>query len=431
MVGVDRVGTDPRLDGRRTRERRAETETLHPGTHTPRLEPRPNDVFERTGSSGSAAMRPIERGRPPERRIGPSGERAVRDARYRTHLAAGHRVGHDRGPLPASELQRVLDRGRGAGLGATAGVHLEGRGDWFGGSGRADPARSAKLDPNARFRIGSISKTFTATLAMQQVERGQLNLDDKISKWFPNFPRANAITVRQLLNHTSGIPDYLRHPSTDRISRGPVDPQRFVDLAAGMKRTSKPGQEFNYSNTNYTMASMILEKTGGKPIHEQLRENILEPLGMKDTFLDGKETIPAPGMVRGTVPARSGFKDVTNDVHPSALWGDGGLVSNTSDLLRFSRGLFGGKLVSAESLRQMTTPPTLANGRRSAYGLGLRVQRTPEGPRYSHYGLVPGFTASLSYLPSRGLHLATMTNTEVDPPYSGRIADGIERLFGR
>src|SRR5262249_19293175 len=127
------------------------------------------------------------------------------------------------------------------------------------------------------------------------------------------------------------IPDYLRNPATDRISRRPVDPQKFVDLAAGMKRSFEPGQKFSYSNTNYTMASMILEKTGGAPIQDQYRKNIFEPLGMNNTFMDGKERIPPPGMVRGTVPNGRGFRDATNDVHPSALWGDGALVSNTQD----------------------------------------------------------------------------------------------------
>jgi CubicO group peptidase (beta-lactamase class C family) len=128
-------------------------------------------------------------------------DRAGIDARYRTYLAEGRRVG-DRSstPLPASALQEALDHGR---RGALAGVHVDGKGDWYGASGRADPTKPAKLDPNARFRIGSISKTFVATLAMQQAEKGQLNLDDKINKWFPNFPKANDSRRREARRSSS------------------------------------------------------------------------------------------------------------------------------------------------------------------------------------------------------------------------------------
>jgi D-alanyl-D-alanine carboxypeptidase len=248
----------------------------------------------------------------------PGIDRSAADARQRVRLAEGRRIGaRNQGPLPAAQLQQTVDRQRRGALGAAAGVHVDGRGQWLGASGRADPTTSTKLDPNARFRIGSLSKTFISTLAMQQVEKGQLKLDDKINKWFPKYPGADKISVRQLLNQTSGIPDYMNHSQYPRMSGGPATPDQWIGLSAGMPKLSQPGRKFNYSNTNYTMMSRILEQTGGSPIEKQLRQNIFEPLGMKDTFMWGKESIPSPGMVRGTERHGNRFMDVTNREHPT------------------------------------------------------------------------------------------------------------------
>jgi D-alanyl-D-alanine carboxypeptidase len=191
------------------------------------------------------------------------------------------------------QLQTALDQARGDIPGAAVAI-ISPKGNWFGASGVADLATGRVLQPSDRFQIGSITKTFVATTTLQLVEEGILNLDDKLTDRLPTsvtewIPNANQITLRQLLNHTSGVPDY-----TDVLFRWAAvnpgvffnnwQPQELVSFIDGLEASFQPGDSWQYSNTNYLLLGMVVETATNNNIAQEIRDRILEPLALTNTF---------------------------------------------------------------------------------------------------------------------------------------------------
>jgi len=296
-----------------------------------------------------------------------------------------------------------------------------------GASGSANLADGTPMPPEGAFRIGSITKMFTATVIMQLAEDGVLTLDDPLALWLPDvaaqLPYGDQITLRHLLTHTSGLFNVVEHESyyadlftemvvdeatgnvtLDCVERDPND--TLARYVYGKEAQFEPGTQWRYSNTNYTLLGMIIEKAAEMPLAEAYRTNIYEPLGMTSTFLDCYEA-PLADVVHGYTTSGDTVTDVT-ELHESVGWSAGGLVSTAPDLIAFARGLFSGALFdNPETLAAMTTPAS-----NSAYGLGIMLQDGYMG----HAGAIAGFRSVLNYSPEFDTVVVMLYNTDATGP---------------
>ncbi len=279
-----------------------------------------------------------------------------------------------------------------------------------GASGSANLADDTPMSPDDAFRIGSITKMFTAVVIVQLAEEGVLTLDDPLAQWLPEvadqLPNGDQITLRHLLTHTSGLANVVEHESywADLFTEMVVDEESgAVTLACvqrdpqdtlaryvyGQEAQFEPGAQWRYSNTNYTLLGMIIEAAAEMPLAQAYRTHIYEPLGMTSTFLDCYED-PLVDVVHGYSGIGDAMADVT-ELHESIGWSAGGLVSTASDLTTFAQGVFGGALFDdPASLVAMTTPTP-----GSSYGLGITLQ----GESMGHAGYIAGFRSVLNYSP--------------------------------
>ena len=294
-------------------------------------------------------------------------------------------------------------------LAASASVLQDGAA-WTAARGQADLV-GPPVTPCDRFRIYSVTKTYTATLAFLLIEDGVLALDDPIAIWYPALPGASTITIRHLLSHTSGLFDYLGDPDVYADRFRAWDHDALIGEVVGHPLGFAPGTAFDYSNTNYLVLGRVIERVTGTRYVDQLRTRILDPFALSETFLEGEEPIPG-GFVQGSTLGPDGLRPA-DFVHPSLAWAAGSLVAPASDVARFGRLLFDGAIVGPASVQAMMTPVVLASGDRSPYGLGLVVYDTAAGPYVGHHGggSCCDFSTWLGYLPSRRLVVTTALST--------------------
>ena len=277
-----------------------------------------------------------------------------------------------------------------------------------------------RLAVDDQVRMGSNTKTRVATLVLQLVAERKVGLGDSVQKWLPGLvPDGSAITVRMLLNHTSGLYNYLDDPAVlaSFIGQNPHDWTPRQLLAAGVSHPAlfAPGTEFSDSNTNYIALGLILQKATGQSLAELIQQRIARPLGLQHTYLaDARSSLAGlahgyepdaanlapylpPGVPAGTSfagPSRGDYVDVTA-INPSDLWAAGGIVSTAQDWARFDAALMDGKLLPAAQLQEMRTTvpedPTQPDG--DGYGLGLRKVVFPCGTVWGHDGQAPGYSS--------------------------------------
>ncbi|MFE7260474.1 serine hydrolase domain-containing protein [Streptomyces sp. NPDC057592] len=258
-------------------------------------------------------------------------------------------------------------------------------GDWRGSSGVHDLASGRPADPDGRFRAGSVTKVFTAAVVLQLAEEGRLGLDRPVRRYLPDLiPAAyKDVTVRQLLNHTSGIPSVGSGGDLDDWYAHRFDlhdPERTVRQATSLEPDFVPGTQQHYANIGYTVAGLLIERVTGDRYASQVSRRVLEPLHLKDTYFPG--TDPA---IHG--PHNHGYQLFgTGELRDVTVWGAtdawaaGDLISTTADLERFTRALFGGRVVRGPLLQEMFTLPDLSvreygTGKPAAYSAGLSVMR--------------------------------------------------------
>lgn len=264
-------------------------------------------------------------------------------------------------------------------------------------SGTTESGGQQAVVPGDRFPIGSVTKSFVATVVMQLRDEGKLSLEETLSKWLPDFPRADRITLRHLLSHTSGIFDYTqdRH-CIARINRGQtMTPAEMIGWAADNAPLFEPGADWSYSNSNYILLGAVIEAVTGNTAAAELRTRIFDPLGMKDSFLLGSEEVPGGLLVHGYLEQATGDVDFTELWNGTAAWTAGAIVSTGADMLRFSHGLLEGELLDPASLAEMETP-VAAIGGGFGYGYGLLVGADWVG----HDGAVPGWRSQWTHLKS-------------------------------
>ena len=315
--------------------------------------------------------------------------------------------------------------------GVSAAVIMPGEGIWTGTSGVADTRTKEPVTPDTIFAVGSVTKPFVAALMLQLAARGELDLDDRLSRWVPDFPDSDEITLRQLLGHTSGAADFVDEPdflaAQERRPGAAWSPEDTLGYAR--EPTARPGEEWGYSNTNYILAGLVIERATGTPVGRLLHRQLLagpaysrillqpeqRPRGAVATGHEDRDAdrLPDPMPTRGYVPDRAGA---------SAAWTAGGMLATAEGLARAADGIFRGELLSTEARTAMTRfQPT--GLRDIEYGLGLA--RVPLGDEtvWWHNGEYPGFHADLAYLPEQQVTIVALNNFQRETPGQDALID--------
>lgn len=273
--------------------------------------------------------------------------------------------------------------------------------------------------PTTKFRLGSITKQFTAASILLLEERGKLKTDDLVKKYMPDAPAAwDKVTIFHLLTHTSGIPSFTGFPDFPTRQLQAMTPQQLVDWFRDKPLEFEPGTKWNYSNSGYVLLGYLIEKISGQSYADFVQQNIFTPLGMKDSGYDSNSAIiehRAAGYAPGkNGPENAGYVNMTVPLSAGALY------STTEDLLRWEQGLFGGKLLTPASLAKMTTPF------KENYAFGLGVSTEGGHKVIAHNGGIQGFNTSLAYYPDDKLVVAVLGNLNGGAP--DQIANSLGKV---
>ncbi|GAA2126784.1 serine hydrolase domain-containing protein [Glycomyces algeriensis] len=328
-----------------------------------------------------------------------------------------------------AEFQQIIDGIVDAGF---TGVQLritDEHGEWTGAAGSREIGRPGKPSTEGAFRIGSNTKTFTAALVLRLVAEGRLALDDKAADHLPRFALDPRITVRMLLQHTSGVYNYTGDFEDGELVPGitwqgktwvedrfkTFLPEELVEFALAKPLNFEPGTAWSYSNTNYVLARLVAESASGRPFAEEMRRLVLDPLGLTGTVVP--ETDPeipgehAHAYYRYEEDGQVHIADVSR-MNPSRISTGGDMISTTKDLQRFITGVLGDGFLPAPLLAEMVAPyPTPIPN--MGYGLGVFVQETDGGTVITHNGGIASYAALMFSTPDGGKTL-TASITYVD-----------------
>ena len=278
--------------------------------------------------------------------------------------------------------------------------------------GYADIENDVKATPETVYRLGSITKQFTATMIMQLVGEGKLKLDDTLVSLLPDMPKAwSKVTLTHLLNHTSGIRSYTEVPGVfeDKAMK-PTTPAGIIKVVSGLPMEFEPGSKWNYNNTGYELLGMIIEKLDKRPYAESLKARILDPLDMQSTYFTSERTI-----VKHRAHGYSTDQNVVrNAMYINMDWpyAAGSMESTVLDLAKWDAALYGDKILPQSALKQMWTPTKLTDGKIEKYGFGWHMDTQNAIPIVEHSGGIPGFTSDIRRAPTKGLTVIVLTNTQ-------------------
>ena len=326
-------------------------------------------------------------------------------------------------PLPP-EQQARLEAAVRAGLrvaatpGAVVAVQTP-SGRWVRAFGIADERTKARMRPNVHHRIGSLTKTFTAALLMQLVGEGKLSLDDTIGKFVPGVPNGDTITLRQVADMTSGVASYTKNPAFVKALYADPErrwrPREVLKLGLAESPDFRPGTAFEYSNTNFILLGMVIERVKRKPIGVVLRERIFDPLRLRETsWPAGSAALPAPHAQGYTLQGQSSDKPVdATKWSVSAEWTAGELISTVYDLLVYGRATgTGDGLLSPEQQQERLdsfNPKIPPESPKLSYGIGL----VNDDGWIGHTGDVPGFTTTVYYQPEIDTTVVVEANSDI------------------
>ncbi len=277
------------------------------------------------------------------------------------------------------------------------------------GDARLEPQLPA--EPGMRYAIGSVSKQFTAAAILLLQQDGKLSLDDKVAKYFPDLTRANEITVRQLLSHTSGYQDYWPQDYMVPLMVEPVTPEGIMDRWAKKPLDYEPGTKWQYSNTGYVIAGRIVEKVSGKPLFQFLQERVFTPLQMKSAHDFDREPLSA-GNAGGFTSFALGPPRAAAASGAGWLSGMGELAMTAEDLARWDISIINRSLLSEPSYRALETETLLTSGVGTRYGLGVDVELESQRRKIAHDGEVVGFTADNLVYPDDRTAIVVLVNKD-------------------
>ena len=300
--------------------------------------------------------------------------------------------------------------------GFNVGIWIPGEGEWQNSFGVADKETAEKMSLDNHFRIGSITKTFVITAVLQLVDKGDISLDDKISKYIDNVPNGDKITIRQLANMTSGLANYSEdeewvkkviYTKNDRN----VPTSELLDVAFKLPPTFVPGKGWHYSNTNTVLLGQVIEKVSGLSLDKYLQENIFTPLALENTSFPLDEKMPSPyahGYTKQTLDEKEADATFNN---PSWTNAAGQMVSTFADLKIWAKALGTGALLSEDAFKERLTWVTLPpNTAKRKYGLGVGSN----SGWINHTGSLPGYNCVVAYLPEKQAVFVVMINSDMD-----------------
>jgi D-alanyl-D-alanine carboxypeptidase len=315
--------------------------------------------------------------------------------------------------------------------------------------GSANLEQHVPVSNESVFRVGSVTKQFTAVALLLLAEEGKLSLQDKLSKYYASFPRADDITLEQMLHHTSGIYNYTSDPNfvNDGMVHRTTDV--MVEFIGKLPKTQdfEPGTNWSYSNSAYFILGGVVEKVAGEPLAAVFKTRLFVPIGMTHTALDD-ETELVPGRVRGYSGSAPGEFTNAPFISMSIPGGAGSMRSSAADLAKWNAALFGGKVLKPTSLAAMLTPGRLNDGGTSGvaiakmmsaagapgadikqeYGYALFMSQEDGHRKISHGGGIYGFNAALSEFPQDRVTVAVLSNTIGKDVGASKVADRIERI---
>jgi D-alanyl-D-alanine carboxypeptidase len=299
-------------------------------------------------------------------------------------------------------------------------------------SGVSDLEMKTPLKPTDKMLAGSIGKTFVAATALQLVGEGKLNLDAKIERWFENekwfarLPNAKDITLRMLLNHTSGIPNHVDDENFLEVLFKNSDKDiRYEELIAyilGKKPLSAAGKSFNYADTNYILIGMIVEKATGKTLYDEITERILKPLKLSQTFPSNKNILPQ--VANGYFQNKPIIVNGKFTVNPQWEWAGGGFASTAGDLARWAQALYAGDVLQKNLLEEMLKGVKTSEG--TEYGLGVEITKGKFGKTYGHDGEFPGYLSDARYFTEQKIAVAVQVNADENPQTNKFIASAVD-----
>jgi CubicO group peptidase (beta-lactamase class C family) len=300
------------------------------------------------------------------------------------------------------------------GPGAAVIVTRRGRVIYAAGRGLADVEKGLPITTDTRFRLGSIVKQFTAALVLKLVAEGKMSLDDPVSRFFPDYPPPAArATVRQLLNHTSGIQDFSKIPRWINRNRTRAwTTQQLLDVMRALPAKAEPGMAWEYNNGGYVLLGAIIEQVAGNAWHQAMDERIMRPLGLRSIAHATPEQLDA-SVARG-YSIQGGRQQPIQLSHMTVAHAAGGLHGSVADMARWAHALHHGKVVRADLYKAMTSPARLANGTTETYGFGLRLRQIRGRPALVHGGAGGGLDTDSAYIPSEDLFVAVFANSD-DP----------------
>jgi D-alanyl-D-alanine carboxypeptidase len=283
--------------------------------------------------------------------------------------------------------------------GVAVAVSVPGEGEYVQAQGAANLETGRGRQPNDPFRIGSITKTFTATALLQLVDQGQLSKSDPLSNWYPDFPNAEQITVDDLLSMRSGIPDYWDDETLRQYYDNPLEDVSAEDIiqqvAGEADRFETPNQQTQYNNTNYSILQRIVEEVSGNDLGTQITENIIRPLGMTNTVYPVDSELPGELRGYGLNPESEQFEDKTV-LSPAPPGGAGAIISDISDLGVYARALYNGDLLTPQAHQERLEVQQLEGAPETAgYGEGIAKL----GNFWGHNGEIQGFSSEMWLLP--------------------------------
>ncbi|MCB9316602.1 MAG: serine hydrolase [Lewinellaceae bacterium] len=282
--------------------------------------------------------------------------------------------------------------------------------------GLDDMENKKPLQPGMVFRIGSVTKQFTAIAILQLVEKGKIGLQDDITKFIPDYPtQGKTITIEQLLNHTSGIKSYTSMAEwTPEVWKKDFTPAALVDFFKNQPMDFDPGTQYSYSNSGYVLLGYIIEKVSGQTYAEYLKKNVFKRAGLTNTFYETQKR-PIPNWAEGYQRGTSGYEPAM-PLSMTQPYAAGSLASTVEDLYRWTRAVHSGKMVAAGLLKKAHTPNILPDGINTHYGFGWIMGNIFGSPTIEHDGGINGFLSSLIYLPKEKITVAILANCDCNPP---------------
>ena len=326
-------------------------------------------------------------------------------------------------------LQEKLDALHAAGKfpGATAGFAFADGTSLGLAVGVSDAQKKTPMRPTDLMLQGSVGKTYAAAVALQLVAEKKIGLDDRVEKylgregWFARLPNARDITVRMLMNHTSGLVRYeFKEQFTKDLTANPDKVWKPEELIAYVLDTAPPfaaGKGWDYSDTNYIVLGMIVERVTGRRYYDEVRRRLLRPLKLRRTVPSDARRIP--GLAQGYAGADNPFggTDAMIDsagrfaINPQFEWTGGGIASTTEDLARWARALYEGRAFPPRLMPQVLDGVAAKLGPGVKYGLGVIIRETEAGPAYGHSGFFPGYLTEMAYFPDLRVAVAVQVNT--------------------